>query len=247
MFLLKKAAMPLFFTHIKCRRKSFLIFFITSFLFFSLFTNTAVADSRYSRMTNYPVDFSLSFSHTDLELEANYDTYSINQRRISAALFQIVSPSLKTGLNLGSTYLGLDNDAATSGIDLNGNHIGFTVIGARGSNPRIGLRAQYLYQEVKGSNNLRSATLSWLEWHTEAFLTIDLGSYWTLNTAAGLVGIDARRRVKGDINNTLKLKQDASFQGTIGIDLNTQPDGKISLIFSRGINNGTLLAFAREF
>ena len=101
-------------------------------------------------MTNYPVDFSLSFSYTDLDLDVDDKTYSINQRRISASLFQIVTPSLRTGLNIGSTYLGLDNDTATSGIDLNGNHIGFTVIGTKGTNPRIGLRAQYLYQELKG-------------------------------------------------------------------------------------------------
>ena len=37
------------------------------------------------------------------------------------------------------------------------------------------------------------------------------------------------------------------LQGRLGIDLNTHPDGKISLIINRGINNGAQIAFAREF
>ncbi|WP_455198834.1 hypothetical protein [Kaarinaea lacus] len=193
------------------------------------------------------MDFSLSFSQTTLDLDADGASYSVYQRRISAALFHIISPSLRSGINLGSTYIDLDDDAATSTFDMNGNHIGITVMGSKGDNPRIGLSAQYLYQELRGENSLRSATLSWLEWHAEASLEFDLGPYWTINTGAGLVGIDARRKVSGDINDTLKLKQGSDFQGRLRIDLNTHPDGRVSVIFNRGVQTGTMLVFARGF
>ncbi|WP_455218336.1 hypothetical protein [Kaarinaea lacus] len=206
-----------------------------------------MADNQYRHTTNYPVDFSLSFSQVNLDLDSNGRTYSIYQRRISAALFHINSPSLRSGINLGSTYIDLDDDSATSEFGFNGNHIGITVMGSKGNNPRFGISAQYLYQELTGENSQRTATLSWLEWHTEASLEFDLGPYWTINTGIGLVGIDARRKVSGDINNTLKLKESSAFQGRVRFDLNTYPDGRISLVLNRGMNTGTMLVFARGF
>lgn len=229
------------------RIKPFTIFFIVGLLIFYTYFNKVIAETHYNHMTKYPVDFSLSFSHSNLDLDTGNDTYSINQRRISASLLHIESPSLRAGFNLGNSYIGLDNDVATSGLNLNGNHIGFNVEGTTGTNPRLGLNAQYLYQELKGTNSLRTVTLSWLEWHTDVSLEIDLGTFWTLYTAAGIVDIEANRRVSGDINNTLKLKQDAGFQGRLGMYINTYPDGKVSITINRGIYNGSQLSFAREF
>lgn len=223
-----------------CRQLAF-IFFL------SLLSGNALAEPSNFQRKNYPDDFSLSFSFVDTDLSADSVIYPINQRRISVSLYSSLNPYLAFGLNLGSTYLGLDNDTATSGLNLNGNHIGFTINGVMGINPQLVFRAHYLYQEARDSDTTRSASLTWLEWVTEVSLRVKFGPYWGISVGGGFNDIDVRRRVSGAIKDTLNLKQEENLRGQLTLDLYTEPDGRVSLILNRGAHTGTELVFARDF
>ena len=238
--------MPVFHFPKNNRKRIYLKCIIANFLVIIFASNNALADPAFKRM-EYPTNFSLSFSYANLDLEENNTTFKVNQRRISASILNPVNPYIDIGLILGSSYLGLDNDPLTTGIDLNGNHIGFLIMGDVGTNTLLKYRAYYLYQDAKGSNTLRSATLTWIEWLTEASVNIGIGSSWALNLGAGLLGIEARRRVKGDINNTLTLQHHADFQGRFSVDIYTDPGGEISINIVRRAQNGASLSFSRDF
>ena len=221
--------------------------FIIPYFFIVIFSiNIAFADT-HSRMADNPANFSLSFLYSNVDLKTNNTIINVNQRRISASIFNTINPYLDIGLVLGSSYLGIDNDSLTEGIDLNGNHIGFLVQGAVGNNTQVGYRAYYLYQDAKGTNTLRSATITWVEWLTEASLRLNIGSSWTLNLGGGLLGIEARRHVNGDINDSQTLKNNADFQGHLSISLHTRPDGKITMNIFRGAQSGSMLTFSRNY
>lgn len=237
---------PAYFSFINKRKNIFLKLIILH-LFIGIFsTNTAFADAHPGIAEN-PTNFSLSFLYSNVDLIANNNIINVNQRRISASISNTINSYLDIGLILGSSYLGLDNDTLTEGMDLNGNHIGFLVQGAVGNSAQLGYRAYYLYQDVKGSDTLRSATLTWVEWLSEASLRLNIGSSWTLNLGAGLLGIEARRRVNGDINDSLMLKNNTDFQGHFSISLHTKPDGMITMNIFRGAQSGAALTFSKNY
>lgn len=209
--------------------------------------NSAKAETDINNFSDYPVDFSLSFSHSNLDLEQNSTIYSINQRRISATLYDISNPSLTAGVILGSSYLSLNNDPVTAGFSLNGYHMGLAINTFTRSNPKLGLHGSYLYQETEGSNNQRSIKMNWHEWLIETLFSISVTSHWGFNLGAGMSGVDTERRVSGDINETLRMKSNNGFQGKVEFEYHPYPSGRISLMITRGIYEGTRLIFARTF
>lgn len=233
--------------HFINRRSLLFIFSNIYILILPALPNTATAQSHLSNIKAYPVNFSLSFSQADIKLEGKDKTYSTDQRQISAYLENSINPSIHTGLNIGSSYIDLDNDPLVSAIHLNGNHIGLTIRGNTRSNPQLELRAYFLYQEARGSNALQSVSLTWFEWLTAVSIKIDLGSLWRLGIEGGIMGIDARRNISGDIRHKLKMKNDTSFQGQLKLDLNTDRDGRISMTINRGNKTGAEIAFSRDF
>lgn len=214
--------------------------------------HNVLADTRYSSYNNNfssqsPIDFSLSFSKVDLDLLSNKITYPTRQSRISANVFNRVSDNLNIGLIIGSNFLSLDNDTATTGLSLDGSHIGFAVNGVFGTNLQLILRAYYIYQEARGGNTLRIVSLTWHEWLTEATLRLSIGPQWALMAGAGAMGVDADRQASGDINETIRMGLTENIQGKLAIELLTTPADRIRLTLKKGAVNGLQLSFAHAF
>jgi len=221
-----------------------------------LYDHSAFADTHYSSFNNNfsnhssndsPVNFSLSFSVTDLNLDSGNASYSVEQSRISAFLVDRVSANLNIGLIVGSNFTSLNNDVATAGFSLNGNHIGFSINQIFGKNLQPGLHAYYIYQQATGENALRSASLTWHEWLAEATLRARLSNRWAIIAGGGVISLKADRRVSGDINETIRMKLANSFQGKIAIELLTAPDDQIRLTVNRGAFNNSQLTFSHAF
>jgi hypothetical protein len=217
--------------------------------------HNVLADARYSSYNNFsnhsnnqsPIDFSLSFSKVDLDLLSSNITYPVRQSRISANIFNRVSDNLNIGLIIGSNFLSLDNDTATTGLSLSGSHIGFAINGVFGTNLQLILGAYYIYQEAREENTLRNVSLTWHEWFTEATLRLRLGPQWALMAGAGVMGVDADRRASGDINETIRMELSENIQGKLAIELLTTPADRIRLTLEKGAANGLQLSFAHTF
>ena len=221
-----------------------------------LYDHSAFADTHYSSFNNNfsnhssndsPVNFSLSFSVTDLNLDSGNVSYSIEQSRISALLVDRVSANLNIGLIVGSNFSSFNNDAATVGFSLNGNHIGFSVNQTFGNDLQPGLHAYYIYQQANGENTLRTASLTWHEWFAEATLRLRLSNHWAIIAGSGVINLKADRRVSGDINETIRMNLDNNFQGKIAIELHTAPDDQIRLTVNRGAFDSSQLTFSHAF
>ena len=214
--------------------------------------HSALADTRFSSFNNnfsndIPVDFSLSFSRKDLDLKSSSTTYSVRLRRINAKLSNEISQNINIGLILGSNFISQENDVATAGLSLNGNHIGFALNGIFGNDLRLGINASDIYQEANGGNTLRTASIAWHEWMTEATLRFKLGTHWAILAGAGIMGLDADRRVSGDINETIRMELTDNFQGKLAIEIFTAPADRIRLTLNQGAFNGPQLTFAHAF
>ena len=182
-----------------------------------------------------------------MSLTSNNTTYPVKLRRVSAKLFNKLSPKVNIGLILGSSFISQDNDVATAGLSLNGSHIGFAVNGIFGNELQLGLHASYIYQEANGENTLRTVSLIWHEWLTEATLRLKLGTHWAILAGAGLTGLNADRRVSGDINETIRMKLANDFQGVMAVEILTAPADRIRLSLNRGAFDGFQLTFAHAF
>jgi hypothetical protein len=193
------------------------------------------------------VNFSLSFSGTDVNLDSSSVSYSIEQTRISALLVDRVSNNLNIGLIVGSNFTSLNNDTATAGFTLSGNHIGFSIDQVFGNNLQPGLHAYYIYQQANGESALRTASLTWHEWLAEATLRVRLSHHWAIIAGGGVISLKADRRVSGDINETIRMKLANNFQGKIAIELLTAPDDQIRLTVNRGAFDSSQLSFSHAF
>jgi hypothetical protein len=220
------------------------------------FNQNVIAETRYSNLGNNsnnnfskqsPVDFSLSFSITDLNLQSNNVVYPVVQSRISALLVNRISTHLNIGLIIGSNYISLENDPAIAEFSLNGNHFGFSVKQTFGNDLQIGLHAYYIYQQARGENTLRTASLTWHEWLAEATLRLRLGKHWAIIAGGGVVDLDVDRRVKGDVNETIRMELKDSVQTRMAIEILTAPADRIRLTVNRGAFDNFQLTFAHAF
>ena len=216
-------------------------------LFLSGYFTPAVAESRYAHFNNNPLDFSLSLMNYNQDFKVDTSEYPIHQSRISISLFDKTYPDIQLGLLIGNSYLSINDDMATAGLNLNGYHIGFAIRKSFGNNPHLGLYAHYLYQEGRDKNYLHSATLTWHEWLTEASIQLNLGSRWGITLAGGPTGLNVERRVSGDINETLRMDPIKAFEGRMEFEMMVPANGRISLALHRGAFSGATLNFGRIF
>jgi len=130
-----------------------------------------------------PFEFTLTFSNNDIDLQDGDINYPATMDRISFSILSIDNEHIQWGFVAGSSYLSLDNDTALAGMNLNGYHAGFTLRGHAGTNPQLGLRGVYRYQETRNEFATQSATISWHELNIAATGKILLGQHLGLGLA----------------------------------------------------------------
>lgn len=211
-----------------------------------IFPMRSVAETTYYRDSQQPFDFSLSFSNSDIDLRTGNRKYQVSLDRIGILVFTRIEPHLQLGFITGSSNLSLDNDPPTAGMNLTGYHAGLAMRSAFGSNPQIGLQADYIYQETKDEMNGQATTLNWYEWSAGVFGKIILGQL-VISTGWTLQEVDARRRATGNINDTQSLKLKSDSQGQLGIAWLVSSGGSVSLMLQRGSYQRVEFQFSREF
>ena len=218
------------------------------FLLLTLINGVAQADNygSYSRYSS-PFDFSLQLVSTDLALQADGIDMPVSLDRISFEVFTLLEPKVQFGFITGSSYLHIDDDPASAGLSLGGYHLGLVMRSSFGHNPQLGLHAQYLYQEAKDETDTQSVVLSWHEWAAGLSGRVLLGQQLELSAGLTLADVDARRRARGDINETKTLKLGSTTQRNLGIAWLTTDGGRVSLMLQRGDYKQVIFGFSRRF
>lgn len=244
------ASLPGPFLRLRVLRLSSILVLAAAFL---MDFSTAMAETRYSGYTGMgyastPIDFIFSLSNADLTLRAPNTEYPVSLEKISISIFNTLDPQLQLGFLAGQSYLSLSDDAATAGMHLSGYHAGLAVRSYYGGgNPQIKLQITYLYQETKDTLEAQSATLSWHELTADASIKLNFSQRFGIILGGSYSDFDAQRRATGDINETVKLNLDPGAQGRLELELRTPPNGRVSLVLSRGAYDGVTLNFARQF
>ena len=217
-------------------------------------TSPAIADTDFvhadfhgSNHFNYPIDFALTLSDSDIDLRAGDKHYPVTLERINFSIFSLEEKNIQFGFNTGSSYLSLDNDIALTGMSLNGYHTGLAIRGQYGGNPQLGFQADYRYQQTKNETASQSATLSWHEWTMAASGRIILGQRLGVRLGWAYSEIKARRRAQGDINDAVTMRLDSAPQTQFELEWLTGTGGRISVALQNGSYENIAFKFAQTF
>ena len=210
-------------------------------------TNSRAADNQHTAYPDYGIDFALELSRLEMDLEANNITYPANQKRISVHVFDTTNTNVTYGFLAGSSYLSLDNDPATTGLQPDGFHFGLAIRTDVFEDPRLRLEGQYLYQELQDKTSTDTVTMDWYEWQINSSIRFGLSPRWGIILGGGYSNVDADRRVSGSSPQTLHLSLDTAAQGTLEFEMLFPGEGRASLTIVRGNQDGIKLNFARRF
>ncbi len=202
---------------------------------------------RHGSHYDYPIDFTLTLSNSNIALRAGNIDYQVALERISISVFSLQDKHLQWGFNSGASYLSPDNDPAVAGLRLNGYHAGFALRANLGSNPQLGLHADYRYQETRNETTNQTTSLSWHEWTLAATGKIILGQRLGFTLGWAYRDINAQRRTRGDINDTLSLQLNSPLQSQFELQWFTDASGRISIAWQRGSYENIAFNFSRAF
>lgn len=195
------------------------------------------------------IDLALQFSRTELELEANSSVYPARLTQIKVLMYELDHHSLELGLISGIGFLSLDNDGHSAGLGFSGHHLGATARRYFGINPRLGLQAHYLLQQLDASRNTDNIGIDWHEWQASSNLRLDLSPQWGIIMGIATGGVDMERRISGSVsvNHSLNMNLRQNTYGFVEMEMLSAPAGRISLILEGGGRQGIGLNFARLF
>lgn len=195
----------------------------------------------------YPIDFTLTFSNSDIKLRADHKIHHVALERISISVFSLQDKHIQWGFSSGSSYLNLSNDSALTGISLNGYHAGFALRAHFGNNPQLSLHTHYRYQKTTHETANQTAALSWHEWMIAATGKIILGQQLELTLGGAYSDIDARGYVRGDMNDSLHLQLNSNPQSLLELAWLADPNGRISVAWQSGAYENIAFNFSRTF
>jgi hypothetical protein len=132
-------------------------------------------------------------------------------------------------------------------MNLNGYHAGLAMRSSLGSNPQIGLHANYLYQETKNETTEQAVNLSWHEWTAGISGRIILGQQLELSIGWAYQDVDARHRASGTVNQTQSLELESGSQARMGIAWRVRSGGRVALTIQRGHYQQLEFGFSRAF
>jgi hypothetical protein len=207
------------------------------------FSSNTYNSTRY----DYPIDFALTFSNSDIDLREGNSHYPVSLDRISISVFALEEEHIQFGFITGSSNLSLDNDSVVAGMSLNGYHTGLAVRGQYGHNPQLGFHADYRYQETRNETTTQSATLSWHEWTIAATGKLTFGQHLRVMLGGAYNDVKARRRARGDINDTLSMELDSAPHAQFGLEWLTGAGGRVSFALQRGAYDTVAFNFVRAF
>ena len=211
------------------------------------FSNNAYTSAYNNTRYDYPIDFTLTFSNSDIDLREGATHYPVALDRISISVFSLEEEHIQFGFITGSSYLSLDNDTAAAGMSLNGYHTGLGVRGQYGHNPQIGFDADYLYQETRNETASQSTTLSWHEWNIAAIGKLTLGQHLRVMLGGAYSSVKVHRRARGTINDTLNIELDSAPHAQFGLEWLTGTGGRVSIALQRGAYDTVAFNFVQAF
>jgi len=207
----------------------------------------AQAETFTSSHYDYPIDFALTFSSSDIDLREGSTHYDVDMKRINVSAFALENSNFQLGFNAGYNYLSLDNDALLAGINLDGYHAGLALRGHYGKDPQLGFQADYRYQETRDDTETQSTTFNWNEWTMAVSGKVKLAQQLRLMLGVAYSEIDARRNTRGDIDDTLDMRLDSATQTQLELEWLIETGGRVSIALQSGAYQNLAFKFAQRF
>ena len=196
------------------------------------------------------MDFSLYF--TESKAPFDYDdghTYDTTSRGIGLEAREKVGARLMLGMHGGYTYVTQSGNPLTSGIELDGYHLGLSLYGAFFESRRASLyyAFDYTYQQAENSNDRQSVTLEWGEPTAQLGASIMAGSQLRLFGGGGNGRIDGDERASGTINHTTDFSRSTRAFGFLGLDLKLDPNYYLGIEAGAGLSRRAEIHVKRNY
>jgi len=82
---------------------------------------------------------------------------------------------------------------------------------------------------------------------------LDLDAMWHISARVGLIiggqfgRVDVDEKIKRDVNQTLKLKRNATLGGLAGVAFDLGGDGQVGVLLRQAVGDGAEIYFQRQF
>lgn len=215
----------------------------------ALFAGAAAADDRPDLYSARPLDFSLQFSHHNVNLDYSGLEVDSELDRITFAWRERFGERLQLGLAGGYAWVTQRNNPATAGRELDGYHAGFLLDLDlfRGERVDAFVNAAWLYQKVEDDDGSQKVALTSREPSARLGARLALSENGRVYAGWRYGRIDGEQRLSGTLDETRTVKQTREAGGFAGLRLRVERDGYIGIAVESGSDRSVALYFGRHF
>jgi hypothetical protein len=153
------------------------------------------------------------------------------------------------GMFGGYAYTTQTNNPSTAGLELDGYHVGLSLLLSLWERKRATLFTafDYTYERVDHDEENRHIDIDWHYPRAQLGAIFSLGQGWRFYGGADVGKIDGTERESGTINRTRQFERDTQVGAFGGLDFNLEQDGYVGIELRSGINGGGEIYFKRRF
>jgi len=204
-------------------------------------------DVRTSPTNALDFSFLIDFSTIDLVEDATVIETNIN--RAGVVVYDVPESGPHFGLALGYAYGDFSSNPLYQPITMDGWYIGILARGIIFESRRVAvsLEGYFIYQDISGSNDVTSASLSWNEYSVNATLNVALTKQLRFYAAPVYGGVVATYRERGASDLTVKMDNDVDTGYFAGLRYLLDARESVSLQYQDAVFTGVALNFRRLF
>lgn len=195
------------------------------------------------------VDFSVRLARAKTSLDYGSQDIDTTIRWLGLSLREKVSKHVTLGMYGGYAYVTQTDNPVTQGIELNGYHAGFTLLGFLYTSQRATLyyTLDYAYQKVDHKGATQTVVIDWFDSRAEIGGLVALTGQVRLYGGGGYGYLDGEERDSGTVNSTKNFKGAERVGGFIGLDLKTDPSGHVGIEARAGMARRVEIYFKRSY
>jgi hypothetical protein len=218
-------------------------------LLLAFFSIPVGADDRAHPYSDRPLDFALTLSTRSYDLDYGGSNVDTSVDRVTASWRERYGPYLQLGFLGGPAYLTQTNNAATSGRELNGYHVGLSldIDLLRRERVDVFFSAAWLYQKLDHADGSQRVVITTHEPSARLGAGLLLAKPVRAYGGARYGSIRGEQRQSGTINETRTVRESQQAGGFAGLELLLDRDGYVGLYAESGIDRSVGIYFGRHF
>lgn len=196
-----------------------------------------------------PTEFNLYLSRHKTILDETRPDIDTTTEWLGFSFYSRINAQIEGGFFLGYSFSSQENAALTSGMNLNGAHLGLALRMPLVAQPglRVGLQGRYVYQNVDDVIGAQAARLVWHTYDIGLSITKQLTPAFGIHGGILYGSADGTETASGPVTQTRSFGSEPQVEGIAGVVVASGPDGSIGIHARSGLRDGIELVFSRHY